>query len=740
MADDIPYEDFLDLDKPVTDDFDWLLENCELNRTFSPFDKEIPEQLPPPLTAESISGHGVIPPGVVPTGSRLASKTIEGAYAPGDLQFERFFDSLSRGELNTPNRLGERPQPGDLGTEDVWVGNGPHQREPSSGYQFLPNDYPVWEPIDHMFHCPGVASVGLPAPTMNPGQIPSLRSPSIRASNIFVNLEPQEPRQRACLICQIDKKKCEGTPVCTRCRERSIRYQRNPNRQEPMEDFLFVDISEWQECISTLKALLTPHDTIANSIEELQQQMSWLRTFQSSSPVVLHITNGILSKRIGDFHLVALTSPTTTGTACKQSKDGCPFSLPWKVCTAQFDNFVDVHICSAYEELSVSNPTSAEAAIWRSASRCSGYISLLFSLDESDIITNQGEELMGRDIVFELVSFFVRRINELYGTISRDIIVAFRASDSQQYPRTAICALEIVLRSLKSYPQLSWECSQLGPLDNMLQKMQTRSSVFLSQLESFEAQITATRCRGNMSLPPKPLEIARTGQRLPAVIKVTPIKHRLLLATDVDLDPFNSDGWKHRRTFTQMLQQRTFLDKEAEAEAREKYILGSDMGTVDLSQGFTSLDSGIQDHFSQTRAVTIGSGFSTTPSLGPDTREGHNGAPSADELHTTIVTDFHNSASVSSFNATVDNLTSGETTSTDPAPPTLDVSGTSNQSNGGFPIPPIPARFGGRKSDNRRRPTGVESKRRAQKRFCESEGPIAADNEEKPTAKKSKSS
>jgi hypothetical protein len=47
MADDIPYEDFLDLDKPVTDDFDWLLENCELNRTFSPFDKEIPEQLPP---------------------------------------------------------------------------------------------------------------------------------------------------------------------------------------------------------------------------------------------------------------------------------------------------------------------------------------------------------------------------------------------------------------------------------------------------------------------------------------------------------------------------------------------------------------------------------------------------------------------------------------------------------------------------------------------------------------------
>jgi hypothetical protein len=104
-----------------------------------------------------------------------------------------------------------------------------------------------------------------------------------------------------------------------------------------------------------------------------------------------------------------------------------------------------------------------QAAIWRSASRCSGYISLLFSLDESDIITNQGEELMGRDIVFELVSFFVRRINELYGTISRDIIVAFRASDSQQYPRTAICALEIVLRSLKSYPQLSWECSQLSP-------------------------------------------------------------------------------------------------------------------------------------------------------------------------------------------------------------------------------------------------------------------------------------
>jgi hypothetical protein len=77
----------------------------------------------------------------------------------------------------------------------------------------------------------------------------------------------------------------------------------------------------------------------------------------------------------------------------------------------------------------------------------------------------------------------------------------------------------------------------------MLQKMQTRSSIFLSQLESFEAQITATRCRGNMSLPPKPLEIARTGKRLPAVIKVTPIKHRLLLATDVDLDPFNSDGW-----------------------------------------------------------------------------------------------------------------------------------------------------------------------------------------------------
>jgi hypothetical protein len=179
------------------------------------------------------------------------------------------------------------------------------------------------------------------------------------------------------------------------------------------------------------------------------------------------------------------------------------------------------------------------------------------------------------------------------------------------------------------------------------------------------------------------------------------------------------------------------------------------MGTVDLSQGFTSLDSGIQDHFSQTRAATIGSGFSTTPSPGPDRREGHNGAPSVadysfsgltagmtwvDEPHTTMVTDFHNSASVSSFNATVDNLTSGETASTDPAPPTLDVSGTSNQSNGGFPIPPIPARFGGRKSDNRHRPTGVESKRRAQKRFCESEGPIAADNEEKPTAKKSKSS
>src|SRR5579862_3919448 len=103
-------------------------------------------------------------------------------------------------------------------------------------------------------------------------------------------------------------------------------------------------------------------------------------------------------------------------------------------------------------------------SILRYATRCSGYISLLFSLDQSDIITKQSEVLLGRNAVFELTRFFAYRINKLYELLSRDIQTAFNNSKNNCYPKTAIYALEVITHSLKSCSGLSWECGQIAPL------------------------------------------------------------------------------------------------------------------------------------------------------------------------------------------------------------------------------------------------------------------------------------
>jgi hypothetical protein len=76
----------------------------------------------------------------------------------------------------------------------------------------------------------------------------------------------------------------------------------------------------------------------------------------------------------------------------------------------------------------------------------------------------------------------------------------------------------------------------------MLRMIHDRSEAFLAQLECFKAEILATRCRVNIRIPSRVLEIFRSGKRLPAVIKMTPVQHRPQISA-VEMDPFNSDGW-----------------------------------------------------------------------------------------------------------------------------------------------------------------------------------------------------
>jgi len=76
----------------------------------------------------------------------------------------------------------------------------------------------------------------------------------------------------------------------------------------------------------------------------------------------------------------------------------------------------------------------------------------------------------------------------------------------------------------------------------MLRMIHDRSEAFLAQLECFKAEISTTRCRVDMRIPYQVLESFRSGKRLPAVIKMAPVQHRLQISS-VDMDPFNSDDW-----------------------------------------------------------------------------------------------------------------------------------------------------------------------------------------------------